>query len=474
MFSYICHHYYRITNGDKKLLKSYIVKPADPSFIPSSTFIMPLSDWRDDLTFEDLTNLHLQDSVEGNKDAVYLDIVQETINGCMHYPLNCHVICPKCNKDYACRFCHNDDLSSQCDEMDRFSITSIRCLLCNKVGPIGVRCIHCNGEVAKSFCPKCNYISMVSSEVKPFFHCESCMFCRVGKQEEHRHCDICKQCYKNQFFDTHKCDATDYVCCICQEELKTSIYDHTEIGCGNRHYIHTKCFHNLIKAGNYTCPLCRKLFWKGKVLQKITNQHTIFFMLCLLVRGYVTPEPVAISNPLELEPNGTLHLPSSSSDHSEDDEEGSSEPTHHGEEHEQGQDQNSQENNTASEEFPYFSQELSDKIRGLFAMNIAMFMLDMKLFLKNERISGRCRQCSKCFWVPNLNISDIPCVYCGLFNVDIISSKEADSLPSESEFASTWREYIESYRLNVAKHAAYIRNTLKYLNDHFAQLLLLG
>lgn len=60
------------------------------------------------------------------------------------------------------------------------------------------------------------------------------------------------------------------------------------------------------------------------------------------------------------------------------------------------------------------------------------------------------------------------------FNVDIISSKEADSLPSESEFASTWREYIEGYRLNVAKHAAYIRNTLKYLNDHFAQLLLLG
>lgn len=97
---------------------------------------MLFSDWRDDLTFEDLNGLSLQNDQEVAEDIVYLDVIQETVNGCMHYPLNCRVICPKCNKDYSCRLCHNDDFESQCDELDRFAITSMRCLLCDKVGPI--------------------------------------------------------------------------------------------------------------------------------------------------------------------------------------------------------------------------------------------------------------------------------------------------------------------------------------------------
>lgn len=467
MFSYVCYCYYRVNKEDRVLLRHYVVRPANSSFTPSSTPIMLFSDWRDDLTFEDLNGLSLQNDQEVAEDIVYLDVIQETVNGCMHYPLNCRVICPKCNKDYSCRLCHNDDFESQCDELDRFAITSMRCLLCDKVGPIGLRCTHCKGEVAKSFCPKCNYISLISPEVKPFFHCESCTFCRVGKQGEHKHCDICRQCYKKQFFDTHKCDATDYVCCICQEELKTSIYDHTEIGCENRHYIHIKCLNSLIRAGNYTCPLCRKLFLKGKSLEEVTSQCSIFFMLCLLIRGYVTPISVAATDPSALETVDTSKA-SSSSDQSEEEDETDSESVH------QDQEQSSQENHDTTEELFYISRELSDKVENLFTMKTAMFVLNIDLFTRTERGCGRCRQCSKCFWFPNLNISDIPCVYCGLFNVDVISPTEASSLQTESDFSSTWHEYIEGYRLNVAKHTAYIRNTLAYLTNHFAQFLQAG
>lgn len=488
MTSYICHRYYKVINNEKVLLKHYIIKLADPTFKPSSVAIMRLSDWRNDLTFEDISKSRLNDAQENSEDVVYLDVIQETINGCIHYPLNCRVICSKCNKEYPCRICHDDDFQSQCGEIDRSSIRSMRCLLCDRVGPIGLRCSHCNGEVAKSFCPKCNYISMVSPEVKPFFHCEPCTFCRVGKYEEHKHCDICRQCYKKQFFDTHVCDPTDYVCCVCHEELKTSIYDHCEVGCGNRHYIHLKCFSSLIQSNTYTCPLCRKLFLAKSALKQLTNQYSRFFMLCLLACGYVTPVPVTADEQSNLQTNSGTSTSSSASypenaDEAEEDEQGEGDVSAH---HNQNQDQvqqddnhnnnnenNNNDNNNTNGEFFFFSEEASNAIKDLFNMDVAMFVLNIDRFIALKHDCGRCRQCSKCFWLPSLDIpiSDIPCVYCGLFNVDIISSSETDAFQTEDEFVSAWRAHIEGYRLNVKKHALYIRETLNYLNNHFVQLL---
>lgn len=473
---YICHRYYRVINNEKVLLKHYVIGPTYPMFMSSSTAIMLLSDWKDDLTFEDISKLCLVDTQKNREDVVYLDVVQEILNGCIHYPLNCRVICPKCNKEYSCRICHNDDLHSECEEMDRFSITLMHCLLCDKVGPIGMRCSHCNGEVAKSFCPKCNYISMVSPEVKPFFHCDSCGFCRVGKYGEHKHCDICNQCYKKQFFDTHVCDPTDYVCCICQEELKTSIYDHCEVGCGNRHYIHIKCFSSLISSHSYTCPLCRKLFLSQKDLKKLTSQYSRFFILCLLVDGYVSPISVGANDQSNMKAYiGTQS--SSSSDHqgeedkeSEETEKKSSTSSHEDHDHIEVQQDNNVSDGAIDGEFFFFSEEICDTIKALFNMDIAMFVINMDRFMATERIYARCRQCSKCFGLPRLNLLNIPCVYCGLFNIDIISSNEANTLQTEDEFVSTWRTYIEGYQLNVKKHTLDIRETLNYLSNHFAQL----
>lgn len=270
------------------ILRSYIhsVVPSDdfqkPRVPSKPTVLMEEQFWDGSLCIPQMLNNARKSSkhekaAEGNK-YIYERYSRTIVRGCEHYPMDAKVACPECGAFYFCRICHND---AEDHEIDRFRLSTMQCMFCNEVGRIGSSCDHCGRVVAQSFCSKCNYISNFGMDTRPFFHCDGCGFCRIGLKGEYTHCDECSLCYKNEFFKDHLCQKQEMKCIICMEDLKCSIYAHTEIGCGNKHFVHVKCLDGMIRNGVYTCPLCKKYVIAKRGITEITRAYDRFLLIGL-------------------------------------------------------------------------------------------------------------------------------------------------------------------------------------------------
>jgi len=177
---------------------------------------------------------------------------------CVHYERKCNVIAPCCGAEFGCRVCHDDDTgSSACGPMDRFAVKEIVCKECNTRQPSATnKCVNeeCGVTFAEYHCGKCNI--WMALKRKPF-HCEECGFCRVGGQENYKHCSICSMCIHVSVYDTHNCMKDKYKnnCPVCREDMFSSRQSPQDLPCG--HCIHSHCFRNLASF-DYRCPICKK------------------------------------------------------------------------------------------------------------------------------------------------------------------------------------------------------------------------
>lgn len=190
--------------------------------------------------------------------------------GCIHYQRGCKIIAPCCQKIFACRFCHDNEMNAyptkieEIHEINRFEIKEIVCSNCDTKQKVNFKCINCHMKFGNYFCDICNLFDYVNKGQK---HCYKCGFCRVYGNDEYYHCDKCNKCIKSETNSDddgnngnntkHKCtNIEDKVCPICFEDLFTSVKDITELKCG--HWMHFKCLNNMIIKGSYKCPLCCK------------------------------------------------------------------------------------------------------------------------------------------------------------------------------------------------------------------------
>ena len=85
------------------------------------------------------------------------------------------------------------------------------------------KCVNkeCGAIFAEYHCSKCNI--WMALKRKPF-HCQQCGFCRVGGQENFKHCSTCSMCINVSVYDTHNCMKDKYrnACPVCREDLFSS------------------------------------------------------------------------------------------------------------------------------------------------------------------------------------------------------------------------------------------------------------
>jgi len=67
-----------------------------------------------------------------------------TVHGCQHYQTKCRILAPCCRRWFTCRLCH--DAASD-HEVDRYAITTMCCMLCQTVQPVGAVCTACHTPV---------------------------------------------------------------------------------------------------------------------------------------------------------------------------------------------------------------------------------------------------------------------------------------------------------------------------------------
>ncbi|KAK2178840.1 hypothetical protein NP493_527g04011 [Ridgeia piscesae] len=170
--------------------------------------------------------------------------------GCEHYKRKCAFISPCCQKVYTCRLCHDEH---EDHTLDRYKVSKVQCLKCGNRQPVEKNCIKCGIEFGHYFCSVCRLYDNID---KKQFHCEPCGICRVGGRENFFHCKKCDLCLGLVVKDTHKCveKASRANCPVCMEDLHTSRIPSHVPSCG--HLLHRSCYEELLKSGNYTCPLC--------------------------------------------------------------------------------------------------------------------------------------------------------------------------------------------------------------------------
>ena len=173
------------------------------------------------------------------------------IKECTHYKRNCLVKCNQCLKFYGCRFCHDENENHN---INRFSITIMKCKLCDAVQDCSNKCFSCEESMAKYYCNICHLFDDDTNKI--IKHCDKCGICRIG---DNQHCDKCNMCFSKSSFANHKCvdkDKYNDICCICQQNLKTSRLHTTVLKCG--HLVHHECLNEYLKSNQYQCPLCKK------------------------------------------------------------------------------------------------------------------------------------------------------------------------------------------------------------------------
>ena len=210
------------------------------------------------------------------------DLLKPDNPGCEHYVTRCKLICPTCDNHYYCRFCH--DLTENAFDLppnkqhiiDRHAITEVLCTNCNTRQPASNECQTCKIQFASYFCNICNLYD--DNGTKQIYHCDKCNICRVSNGQSYYHCDGCNTCIAVALKDQHKCaDVTNEVCPICDDMLFTTRNSIFKLNCG--HWIHTKCFQDMLTHGNITCPFCSKL------MVDLTEHYNI-------IDEYVTTTPM--------------------------------------------------------------------------------------------------------------------------------------------------------------------------------------
>lgn len=172
-------------------------------------------------------------------------------NGCSHYRRKCMIKAPCCGEFHVCRKCHDE--SHVDHEIDRFSITVMKCLCCETVQPVSNECTGCRRQMAHYYCDICHLFDDVTEGL---FHCDHCGFCLRPNEPGNNnkvfaHCFRCNCCRV-----VGHTEHTDFrtACPICLFEM---VGDTVYLpACG--HPMHFTCADNYTGQGNYKCPLCAK------------------------------------------------------------------------------------------------------------------------------------------------------------------------------------------------------------------------
>uniref|UniRef100_A0A8C4QUP4 Ring finger and CHY zinc finger domain containing 1 n=1 Tax=Eptatretus burgeri TaxID=7764 RepID=A0A8C4QUP4_EPTBU len=187
-------------------------------------------------------------------------IVKED-GSCIHYKRHCKLLAKCCGEFFVCRLCH-DDVKQH--TMDRFSVTTVKCIQCGTEQPAAKVCKDCGMVFGEYYCSICHLFDADNKQ----YHCSDCGICRVGPKEYYFHCFTCNLCLANDIKDTHKCvqNVSRQNCPVCMEDLHTSRISGIPLPCG--HLLHRTCFKDTLKSGFYRCPLCVRSmvsmrdFWK--------------------------------------------------------------------------------------------------------------------------------------------------------------------------------------------------------------------
>lgn len=193
---------------------------------------------------------------------------------CPHYARKCLIVSPCCDKEYACRFCHDEvEYEDEQDDklqhkINRYDISMMVCTKCSTRQSIKQYCDNCNECMGNYYCDVCH---LFDDEDKQQFHCDKCNVCRVGGSDNYVHCDVCNMCIMKDI--EHKCmSITDSVCPVCQDDLFTSITQVSSMQCG--HYIHKECLLELLNT-SYKCPVCCKSVCDTNLLNNHIEEEII-------------------------------------------------------------------------------------------------------------------------------------------------------------------------------------------------------
>jgi len=183
------------------------------------------------------------------------DVDEAPPKSCDHYQRSCDIIATCCQKQFACRICHD---SRQDHLIDRFATEQVCCKVCQQIQPISNQC--CNSECARVFgshyyCQICRLWSHDTE--KAMYHCDKCGICRRGPEKDYFHCQKCDACISIGLKETHVCveKTLHSQCPVCNEVMFHSTEGASILKCG--HGIHRQCLENYIQH-NYVCPLCKK------------------------------------------------------------------------------------------------------------------------------------------------------------------------------------------------------------------------
>ena len=237
-------------------------------------------DYTDEETILTKEVIEVMEVVEARDDidAREMPKLQDKKENCGHYTSGCKIISKCCNKEFACRICHDFEISDH--EINRYEIEEIICNACKVRQPISNSCSN-NGcivfgeKFASYYCDICHIFS--DNPVSEIYHCEKCNICRMcgigNMRNDFVHCDKCGGCVNICDVNEHKCitDALRNDCCICLENLFLSRDASVSLPCG--HAIHQSCFKSSIQQNKYTCPLCRKIMIKGEALDMMNRQY---------------------------------------------------------------------------------------------------------------------------------------------------------------------------------------------------------
>mmetsp|Transcript_2824 Transcript_2824/g.4756 ORF Transcript_2824/g.4756 Transcript_2824/m.4756 type:complete len:410 (-) Transcript_2824:173-1402(-) len=190
----------------------------------------------------------------------------EPVLGCIHYRRKCKLYFECCDKLYACRICHDEDVTSKSVTStdarekwhiaNRYEVQSMWCMVCETLQPCASHCVSCGVMMAKYFCAICNLFDDAVN--RPIYHCPFCNVCRVGLGlgKDQFHCMNCNACMSTKLKD-HKCvnGLLEGDCAVCQEKLFFATRPVHVSPCG--HVMHRDCFHDYVKT-SIQCPVCRR------------------------------------------------------------------------------------------------------------------------------------------------------------------------------------------------------------------------
>ena len=219
-------------------------------------------------------NKRIQELMNPKKEEIIFKDKKKVIF-CQHYKRYNYPLASCCNKVYPCRLCHDEN---EDHIMNRHQVKFMKCDFCKTLQEPASSCNNPDcyqfKKNHKYFCKICNLWSnkedmfykllnsILISDINtsfPTYHCDKCGICRLGKKEEHKHCNNCNLCLPLKTFDNHVCklDIKGENCPICLKSLWNTQNETIKIlDCG--HCVHSKCFLENIHSGNYYCAICKK------------------------------------------------------------------------------------------------------------------------------------------------------------------------------------------------------------------------